>query len=446
MTLSLYAIFRLLMCSPLNSVQIYPFLVHLPERRQLPQLGHFAPDQFRGVIDLFPGREAAEGEPDRAVRELVGAPERAQQVRRLERSGGPRGPRGHRDVLHRHDQRLALDEVEADVEVVRNAPLEVAVDVHLLDVLDAVQQPVAQRAHVPVVSRHLELGEARRLAEADDLVRRQRAGAKAALVAAAVDLRLDAHARLAAHVERADAFRAVDLVRGDREQVGLEFLQVDVDPARALHRVAMEDDAFAAADLGDLPHRVDDADLVIHHHDRSQDGVRTDRRLEFLQADDAVFLDLEVGGLEPLALELADRVQHRLVLGLLRDDVLALGLVEVGRALDGEIVALGRARRPHDLLRVGVEQRSDMAARLLDRRLGLPAESVRAARGIAEILREVRNHLLGDAAIDRSRRRIVKVDRKLHAATFSEGLKSLMTATGLPLWCATRSASVTEDR
>src|SRR5947207_15255131 len=87
-----------------------------------------------------------------------------------------------------------------------------------------------------------------------------------------------------------------------------------------------------------------------------------------------------------------------------------------------------------------------MTARRLDRLLGLPAESVRAARGIAEILREVRNHHLGDAAIDRSRRRIVKVDRKLHAATFSEGLKSLMTATGLPPWVATRSGSGTEER
>src|SRR5205814_918481 len=29
--------------------------------------------------------------------------------------------------------------------------------------------------------------------------------------------------------------------------------RVDIDPARALHRVAMKDDALATADLGDLP-------------------------------------------------------------------------------------------------------------------------------------------------------------------------------------------------
>ena len=59
----------------------------------------------------------------------------------------------------------------------------------------------------------------KRLAHADDLVRRQRARAHAALVAAAVHLRLDAHARLAPHVQRADALGAVGLVRRQAHQV-----------------------------------------------------------------------------------------------------------------------------------------------------------------------------------------------------------------------------------
>ncbi len=164
----------------------------------------------------------------------------------------------------------------------RDAPLQVAVYVHLFDVLDSLQQPVAQRAHALVVARHLQLRQARRLAEACDLVRRQRARAEAPLMAAAVDLRLDAHAGLPADVERADALRAVDLVRRDGEEIGFEFLQVDLDPARALHRVAMKDDALGAADLGDLPHRVDDADLVVHHHDRRENRVGAYRCLEFL--------------------------------------------------------------------------------------------------------------------------------------------------------------------
>src|SRR5437764_7744217 len=88
-----------------------------------------------------------------------------------------------------------------------------------------------------------------------------------------------------------------------------------------------------------------------------------------------------------------------------------------------------------------------MAARLFHRLLRLPAERVRAARRVAEELGEVRDHLLRHARIDRRGRGIVEVDRQLHAATFSSRWrKSLITATGLPLWCATRSASVTDER
>src|SRR5207237_5014020 len=98
---------------------------------------------------------------------------------------------------------------------------------------------VAQRADALVVGRHFGLRQARGLAEADDLVRRQGAGAETALVAAAVDLRLEAHARLAAHIQRADAFGPVDLVRGDRQQVGAQLVHVDLDAPGALHGIAV---------------------------------------------------------------------------------------------------------------------------------------------------------------------------------------------------------------
>ena len=50
--------------------------------------------------------------------------------------------------------------------------------------------------------------------------------------------------------------------------------------------------------------------------------------LKRVEVEQAVFLHVEVGHLEALALELAHRVEHRLVLGLHRDEVLAARLVE----------------------------------------------------------------------------------------------------------------------
>src|SRR3990170_3852029 len=130
------------------------------------------------------------------------------------------------------------------VQMARDAALEVPVDVHFFEFLDAVQEPVAQAPDALVVAGHLELRQARRLAEAHDLVRGKRARAHAALVAAAVDLRLDAHPGLAPDVERADPLWTVHLVCGYGEQVHLDLLDVDLQLARRLHRVAMENDAL----------------------------------------------------------------------------------------------------------------------------------------------------------------------------------------------------------
>ena len=144
------------------------------------------------------------------------------------------------------------------------------------------------------------------------------------------------------------------------------------------------------------------------------------------------------------------RVERRLVLGLHRDQVLALGLVELGRALEREVDRFGRARGPDQVLRVAAHQRGDLLARLLDRLLGLPAEGVRAARRVAEVLGQVRDHLLRHARIDRRGRGVIQVDgqlqrRRHQAATFSAGRsaapcadasrprKSLITCTCLAL-------------
>ena len=54
-----------------------------------------------------------------------------------------------------------------------------------------------------------------------------------------------------------------------------------------------------------------------------QDGVGAHRGLEHVQVEQAVFLHVEVGHLEALALQLAHRVEHGLVLGLDGDEVLA---------------------------------------------------------------------------------------------------------------------------
>jgi len=142
--------------------------------------------------------------------------------------------------------------------------------------------------------------------------------------------------------------------------------------------------------------------------------VSGERRLERVEVEQPVRLDVEIADLEAVALELAHRVERRLVLGLDRDQVLALVLVEMRRALQRQIDRLGGTRGPDQLLGVTMDQLGDFLARLLDRLLGLPAERVRTRSRVAEMLGQVRNHLGRDPRIDRGRRRIIEIDRFFH--------------------------------
>ena len=73
----------------------------------------------------------------------------------------------------------------------------------------------------------------------------QRPRAHPALVPAAVDLRRDADARLAADVQRADALGPVHLVRRQRRQVDARGVDVEGNLPDALHGVDVEERAPA---------------------------------------------------------------------------------------------------------------------------------------------------------------------------------------------------------
>ena len=218
-------------------------------------------------------------------------------------------------------------------------------------------------------------------------------------MAAAVHLRLDPHPRLAPHVQRADSLRAVGLVRCQAHQVDRQRRQVDLDLAGGLRRIDVEDDAALAAHRADRRDILDHADLVVDEHHRDHDRVRPHRRLQPVEVEQAVFLDIEVGDLETLALEFTHRIEHRLVLGLDGDQVLAAGLVEMRGALQRKVVGFGRTGRPDDFARVGADQRGDLLAGILDRLFGFPAPGMAARRRIAEMFAQPRDHRVDDALV-----------------------------------------------
>ena len=74
------------------------------------------------------------------------------------------------------------------------------------------------------------------------------------------------------------------------------------------------------------------------------------------------------------------------MLGDCGDDVVALVLVELDDALEGQVVGLGGAAGEDDLLGLGVDEAGNLVARMIDGGFRVPAELVIAAGGVAELL------------------------------------------------------------
>lgn len=175
--------------------------------------------------------------------------------------------------------------------------------------------------------------------------------------------------------------------------------------------------------------------------------VSTQGSLDHCRGDDALGGRFQIRYLEAFALQLAAGIQHRLVLDLRGDDVLALGRVEVRDTLDGEVVGLGGTGRPDDLAGVGIDQLGDLATGVLSRFLGFPAEEMRTRGRVAEVAvnQQAVGHFLSDTRIHRGGGGVVEVNRQSHQVTPTGGRslnrwRTLQSCRGAAAWCPSSDA------
>ena len=157
-------------------------------------------------------------------------------------------------------------------------------------------------------------------------------------MATAVHLRFDAHARFAPHIQCAYAFRAIGFVAGQTHQINWQSRHIDRHAACGLRSIHMKNDAALAADFAYRRDVLNHADFVVHKHDRSQNRIGAQSRFKDFQVQQAIFLHIKVSDFKTLALQFTHGVEHSFVLGFNGDEVLALGFVELGSALDRQIV------------------------------------------------------------------------------------------------------------
>ena len=132
-------------------------------------------------------------------------------------------------------------------------------------------------------------------------------------------------------------------------------------------------------------------------------------RAQVVRADEAFAIDGQVGGLEALALQLLDRVQHGVVLDGGRDQVAAAPDRSEGGAADRQVVGLAAAGGEDDVVGARVEHGGDVAPGAVERFAGLAPLEVDAGR-VAPDAFERRAHRLEDARVQRRRGRVVQVD------------------------------------
>lgn len=117
---------------PLDRLKVDALLVELPERAHIPELVDDGDNLLRDVIHLALRGETAEPHANRRVCVLVIEAESSEDVGWLEgsRCAGATGRQA--DVLESHQETLAFDELETQVDAARVATIWVAVDEDLV--------------------------------------------------------------------------------------------------------------------------------------------------------------------------------------------------------------------------------------------------------------------------------------------------------------------------
>ena len=106
----------------------------------------------------------------------------------------------------------------------------------------------------------------------------------------------------------------MELVTGHGEHINIHVFYIYGQVAGSLHGIRMEGDTLFAAERSDCLHGLDGADFVIGKHNGNKSGILPNGGFQVFQADNAVFMHIEQGNLEPLLLQLFERVEDGMML------------------------------------------------------------------------------------------------------------------------------------
>ena len=316
------------MRTPLNRTHVNSLLLHLPQRANFSQPLHLRDNDISRLLHLPLLGKPRDSEPNRRVREFIRHAQRPHHIRRLQRRARARRPRGHRDIRHGHNQRLALHARERQIHVARPPMLAIPVQRHIRKLrlapllqphfaLDPIDEPVRHALDPLQIALHFLLAQLRRLAQALHRTPNALLPPPAAWAACPSDSRAPARRRTSAarggraacggcRARRRPWDRSTCVPRwtsgrcSSRPRPGAagEKGKRGTHLAEHLGAVGVEVDTVLAADGADLFQRLDHADLVVDAHDGNEAGLVRDRVLQVVQVDETVLLNREIGHVE----------------------------------------------------------------------------------------------------------------------------------------------------
>ena len=247
-------------------------------------------------------------------------------------------------------------------------------------------RPLPERLHPGDILRHTGLGDFAGRAEGSNLRHGLGAGTPAGFLAAADDKGLQLHAVF--DVQRADAFRGVDLVAADTDHVRAQGFGGKGDLHKALHRVCMYQHSgtgffYGPGNRRNIRHR---AGFVVDQHQRNEYSIITEGGDHGVQADTAFFVGGQAGHFKAPALQLVQRAAHRVVLHGGADDVLSPASHGFRAVYDGPVVAFRAAGGKNQLPRRTAQGGGDLLPGLFQQAVCLSALGVGGA-GVAVIFR-----------------------------------------------------------
>src|SRR5262249_41043507 len=142
------------------------------------------------------------------------------------------------------------------------------------------------------------------------------------------------------------------------------------------------------ADLADLGHRLDYADLVVGVHYADERRVGEDRIAKLIEVDESVAFRCQHGYAAARFGEAVGCVQHRFMLGANGHKM----PTRPHNTFEGQIVAFGGAAGENNLIWECAAERGDTFSRKFDGALSVPSKAMRGAGRVAEFGAEIGQH------------------------------------------------------